>query len=153
MASGEHLMSPLTSSSYNCHVCCFQVQALCSSIQDTSVLVQRSALDLLLMGFPMHNSELTRPDMIKMMTATIKVLLRRDMSLNRRLYAWLLGTDANGMPIQVRHAKQHRPMLYLSNSDEYPLNKEAMNIIEILNQPLWLNKIIETNKIYIQLKF
>ncbi len=79
----------------------FQIQALCSSMQDSSVLVQRSALDFLLVAFPMHNSQLVRPDMIKVITATIKVVLRRDMSLNRRLYAWLLGTDANGVPMQV----------------------------------------------------
>jgi hypothetical protein len=76
------------------------IQALCSSVQDSSVLVQRSALDFLLIGFPLHNSQLTRPDMIKVITATIKVVLRRDMSLNRRLYGWVLGTDANGQPLQ-----------------------------------------------------
>ncbi len=80
-------------------ICQFQVEALCASVQDASVLVQRSALDLLLLGFPMHNSQLTRPDMIKIITAVIKVVLRRDMSLNRRLYAWLLGADASGAPI------------------------------------------------------
>ena len=63
--------------------------------------MQRHALELLLTGFPMHNSQLTRPDMVKIANATIKVVLRRDMSLNRRLYAWLLGTDANGTPLQV----------------------------------------------------
>ena len=60
-----------------------QVEALCASIQDSSVLVQRSALDLLLIGFPMHNSQLTRPDMVKLSTAAIMAVLRRDMSLNR----------------------------------------------------------------------
>ena len=79
----------------------FQIQAICQSLQDSSVLVQRHALELLLTGFPMHNSQLTRPDMVKIANATIKVVLRRDMSLNRRLYAWLLGTDANGTPLQV----------------------------------------------------
>ena len=39
--------------------------------------------------------------MVKIANATIKVVLRRDMSLNRRLYAWLLGTDASGNPLQV----------------------------------------------------
>lgn len=38
--------------------------------------------------------------MEKVMCSVVKVVLRRDMSLNRRLYAWLLGTDASGMPIQ-----------------------------------------------------
>ena len=37
--------------------------------------------------------------MILLLTSAIKVVLRRDMSLNRRLYAWLMGTDSNGLPI------------------------------------------------------
>lgn len=77
------------------------MEALCVSVQDSSVLVQRSALDLVLVGFPVHNSQLTRPDMFKVATAVIKVLLRRDMSLNRRLYAWILGTDASGAPLHL----------------------------------------------------
>lgn len=71
------------------------VQALCAAVQDSSVLVQRSALDLLLLGFPMHNSQLIRSDMERIQTLAVGVVLRRDMSLNRRLYAWLLGTEVN----------------------------------------------------------
>ena len=82
--------------------CVLQVEALCISVQDQSVLVQRSGLELLLVAFPMHNSQVTRPDMVKLSTAAIKVVLRRDMSLNRRLYAWLLGTDSTGNPLQVQ---------------------------------------------------
>lgn len=33
----------------------------------------------------------TRPDMVRILSAALHVVLRRDMSLNRRLYAWLLG--------------------------------------------------------------
>lgn len=54
-----------------------------------------------MIGFPLHNSQLTRPDMVKVITAAIKVVLRRDMSLNRRLYAWLIGTDCNGVAINI----------------------------------------------------
>lgn len=35
----------------------------------------------------------TRPDMIRILSAALHVVLRRDMSLNRRLYAWLLGAQ------------------------------------------------------------
>ncbi|KAL3881558.1 hypothetical protein ACJMK2_027984, partial [Sinanodonta woodiana] len=75
------------------------VDALCSAVQDTSVLVQRSFLDFLLLAFPLHNGQLTRSDMKKIVQAAINVLLRRDMSLNRRLYAWLLGTISTSMGI------------------------------------------------------
>ncbi|KAK3576489.1 hypothetical protein CHS0354_034162 [Potamilus streckersoni] len=75
------------------------VDALCNAVQDTSVLVQRSFLDFLLLAFPLHNGQLTRSDMKKIVQAAINVLLRRDMSLNRRLYAWLLGTISSSMGI------------------------------------------------------
>ncbi|XP_046605599.1 protein dopey-1 homolog isoform X1 [Neodiprion virginianus] len=71
------------------------VAALCAGVQDSSVLVQRSALDLLLVGFPVHNSQLIREDMVLLLTAALVTILRRDMSLNRRLFAWLLGTEVN----------------------------------------------------------
>ena len=78
------------------YFCQFQIEALCNALQDASVLVQRSLLDFLLIAFPLHNSQLTHSDMAKVVQASINVLLRRDMSLNRRLYAWLLGTTAVG---------------------------------------------------------
>ncbi|XP_012258853.2 protein dopey-1 homolog isoform X2 [Athalia rosae] len=71
------------------------VAALSAGVQDNSVLVQRSALDLLLVGFPVHNSQLIREDMVLLLTAALVTILRRDMSLNRRLFAWLLGTEVN----------------------------------------------------------
>lgn len=42
---------------------------------------------------------LLRPDLVCILAAAAQTLLRRDMSLNRRLYAWLLGT---GSTQQVR---------------------------------------------------
>jgi len=82
-------------------VCKLQVDALCASLQDSNVLVQRSTLDLLLHMFPIHLCHLTQSDTVTVLTAAIGVVLRRDMSLNRRLYAWLIGTDANGVPVTV----------------------------------------------------
>ncbi|PSN50572.1 hypothetical protein C0J52_14759 [Blattella germanica] len=75
------------------------VNALCAGVQDTSVLVQRSALDLLLVGFPMHNSQLVRADMIRLVTAALVTILRRDM----RLFAWLLGSEVNISLLSSEH--------------------------------------------------
>lgn len=79
------------------------VSALCACMQDNSVLVQRSALDLLLVGFPMHNSQLLRTDVIRLVTASLTTILRRDMSLNRRLFAWLLGSEVNISLLSSEH--------------------------------------------------
>ncbi|KAL4233674.1 Protein dopey-1 [Mactra antiquata] len=81
------------------------IESICSTVQDTSVLVQRSMLDFLMVAFPLHNSQLTHSDMAKVVKYAINVLLRRDMSLNRRFYAWLLGTSTNWAPCQGLETK------------------------------------------------
>lgn len=70
------------------------VKAICASLLDSSVLVQRSALDLLSLALPMHVEviKFSHQDLIEVVAAATSVLLRRDMSLNRRLYHWLCGT-------------------------------------------------------------
>ncbi|KAL1518230.1 hypothetical protein ABEB36_001886 [Hypothenemus hampei] len=69
------------------------VLGLSAAVQDSSVLVQRSALDLLMVCFPMQNKQLLYADMVRLVTAALTTILRRDMSLNRRLYSWLLESD------------------------------------------------------------
>uniref|UniRef100_A0A8C3C8D5 DOP1 leucine zipper like protein A n=1 Tax=Cairina moschata TaxID=8855 RepID=A0A8C3C8D5_CAIMO len=95
------------------------VEAVSTSVQDTSVLVQRSTLDLILFCFPFHMSQATRPDMIRILSAALHVVLRRDMSLNRRLYAWLLGFDNNGAligPRSTRHSNPEEHATYYFNT-------------------------------------
>ncbi|XP_026868324.2 protein dopey-1 isoform X2 [Electrophorus electricus] len=83
------------------------VEAVSTSVQDSSVLVQRSTLDLILFCFPFHMSQATRPDMIRMLSAALHVVLRRDMSLNRRLYAWLLGPRNTRLSNPEEHASHY----------------------------------------------
>uniref|UniRef100_A0A8C2DWI6 Protein dopey-1-like n=1 Tax=Cyprinus carpio TaxID=7962 RepID=A0A8C2DWI6_CYPCA len=85
------------------------VEAVSTSVQDSSVLVQRSTLDLILFCFPFHMSQATRPDMIRILSAALHVVLRRDMSLNRRLYAWLLGFDNNVVQAGPRSTRLSNP--------------------------------------------
>jgi len=70
-------------------------RALCLALRDSSALVQRSALDLLLQGFPVHQPQFVMGDMVGLVTSMLATLLRRDMSLNRRLFNWLLGSEIN----------------------------------------------------------
>ncbi|XP_023718221.1 protein dopey-1 homolog isoform X2 [Cryptotermes secundus] len=93
------------------------VNALCAAVQDSNVLVQRNALDLLLVGFPMHNSQLVRADMVRLVTAALVAVLRRDMSLNRRLFAWLLGSEVNVSLLNSEH-----PLVKKSKSCGSPSN-------------------------------
>lgn len=69
------------------------MSGLCACLNDNVILVQRNTLEFLLLGFPMHTKLLTDSDLAKLVTNALNTILRRDMSLNRRLYSWLLGSE------------------------------------------------------------
>ncbi|XP_040279050.1 protein dopey-2 isoform X1 [Bufo bufo] len=80
------------------------IKSLCVSVMDSNVLVQRNTLEILLFFFPFHTCldsgdcpmSLHRKDLVHILSCAIQTVLRRDMSLNRRLFAWLLGTNIKG---------------------------------------------------------
>lgn len=82
------------------------VRCFAAGLRDLQVLVQRGFLDLLVSHIPLNSPILRRQvredDFVRLVTAALHVLLRREMSLNRRLWSWFLGpetpTDANGLP-------------------------------------------------------
>ncbi|XP_073990011.1 protein DOP1 homolog isoform X1 [Rhodnius prolixus] len=114
------------------------VCGLMACVQDSSVLVQRCALDLFLLGFPMHNSHLTTDDMIRLVTASLSTILRRDMSLNRRLYAWLLGSEVNMTVLS------HHPLLRKAKA-----NSKSTSYFEVFSKEMLVKaiKIILDNAI------
>ncbi|CAP27897.1 Protein CBR-PAD-1 [Caenorhabditis briggsae] len=68
------------------------VAALCAVADDTgSPLVQRYLLDFLCAAFPLDSTNLTDEDFVQLLRRCLFVVLRRDMSLNRRLYTWLIN--------------------------------------------------------------
>ncbi|OON21229.1 Dopey protein [Opisthorchis viverrini] len=83
------------------------IQSLSRLFGDSVLLVQRDALDFLLMALPIHfislpnvniaDGPLSTDDCKALCTSALCVLLRRDASLNRRLFTWLKG----GQPVEV----------------------------------------------------
>jgi Dopey, N-terminal len=69
------------------------MSGLCACLNDSVILVQRNTLEFLLLGFPLHSTLLAQNDLIKLVTNSLSTILRRDMSLNRRVYSWLLGSE------------------------------------------------------------
>lgn len=72
------------------------IRAFSAALEDENLLVRRSALDILLQsicvdGFAVRKAH--AEDRAILMRAATGVVLRRDLSLNRRLYTWLLGTE------------------------------------------------------------
>lgn len=75
------------------------VRCFTTGLGDEQQLVQRNFLDLLVTHLPLHSPVLqkciTKDDLRLLITAATGVVTRRDMSLNRRLWAWLLGPDTS----------------------------------------------------------
>jgi len=72
------------------------IRAFAAALEDENLLVRRSALDLLLHALRVDSVAIRRAhadDQAILMRAATGVVLRRDLSLNRRLYNWLLGPD------------------------------------------------------------
>ncbi|KAJ3774387.1 Dopey, N-terminal-domain-containing protein [Lentinula raphanica] len=70
------------------------IRAFAAALEDENLLVRRSALDLLLQSMRVDSGPVKKAqadDRTILMRAAVGVVLRRDLSLNRRLYSWLLG--------------------------------------------------------------
>ncbi|ETS64592.1 hypothetical protein PaG_01061 [Moesziomyces aphidis] len=73
------------------------VRGLAHALDDDLLLVRRNTLDILVTHLavdkPLFRRFVKRPDQILLVRSALHVVLRKDLSLNRRLYTWLLGAD------------------------------------------------------------
>ncbi|VDP12774.1 unnamed protein product [Soboliphyme baturini] len=67
------------------------VEALCCAAKDGSPLVQRHLLDFLSAAMPLDSTFCDERHLRRILGFSIFILLKRDVSLNRRLYTWVLG--------------------------------------------------------------
>ena len=72
------------------------IRAFAAALEDENLLVRRGVLDVLLQTMRVDSIAIRKAqkdDRAILMRAATGVVLRRDLSLNRRLYTWLLGPD------------------------------------------------------------
>ncbi|OAA74000.1 cellular morphogenesis regulator DopA [Cordyceps fumosorosea ARSEF 2679] len=83
------------------------VRCFASGLADEQVLIQRGFLDLLVSHLPLDSTVLqTRvktSDLELLLKSAVGVVIRRDMSLNRRLWAWLLGPEPAVLETEHTH--------------------------------------------------
>ncbi|TFY81819.1 hypothetical protein EWM64_g2190 [Hericium alpestre] len=85
------------------------IRAFAAALEDNNLLVRRGGLDLLLQSLRMDSAAFQKAsvqDRAILMRAATSVVMRRDLSLNRRLYTWLLGADENSKQ-QVEYLKKN----------------------------------------------
>ena len=68
-------------------------------MDDSNILVQRSTLDLAIAFISFHKTDIPLADVVKILTYALSVFLRRDMSLNRRIFQWLLNVNSDGQQV------------------------------------------------------
>lgn len=74
--------------------------------------------------------------MIRILSAALHVVLRRDMSLNRRLYAWLLGVNTH-KHITVTHIYDMRVPIHHGNCGKLGKSSEVVLIMDFLTLTWW----------------
>lgn len=68
------------------------LSALCAVAEDSgSPLIQRHLLDFLCTILPLDSNLVSKDDLVKLLRRCLFLILRRDMSVNRRLYQWILN--------------------------------------------------------------
>lgn len=84
----ECIISPEPGLLVRCFIC---------GLSDGQMLVQRDFLDLMVTNLPLDSSvlqeKIASDDLDRLVFAALQVILRRDMSLNRRLWSWFLGPE------------------------------------------------------------
>lgn len=121
-----------------------------AGLSDDQLLIQRGFLDLLVANLPLHasvlQSRVKAADLELLMRAACGVVTRREMSLNRRLTAWLLGptppaADAESAlesPASAADGRQHgfpftSKTSYFEEYGLHPLTRALLSMIESPN--------------------
>ena len=78
------------------------IRCFAAGLQDEQLLIQRGFLDLLVTHLPLHSVVLRQKvvprDLELLVAAAAAVVVRREMSLNRRLWTWFLGPEPSSGP-------------------------------------------------------
>ena len=126
------------------------IRCFAAGLRDEQLLIQRGFLDLLVTHLPLHSTvlqeNLVDKDLEQLVAAAAAVVARRDMSLNRRLWAWFLGPipsvdmsqDArsltsspvsNGTPTPARNIYDSSPAYF----EQYVLNPLVQSLFRMIN--------------------
>lgn len=121
------------------------VRCFAAGLRDPQILIQRGFLDMLVTHLPLHSeifhSKVIPGDLIKLTNAAVSVVSRREMSLNRRLWNWFLGSkepssDQNDAAVPLKYANGHgnrgqnRQVEYFQQNGLNPLIRGITDMLE-----------------------
>ncbi|RKP35014.1 Dopey, N-terminal-domain-containing protein, partial [Dimargaris cristalligena] len=106
------------------------VHAFAATLRDQNPLVQRAILELLVNNFNLDSQLIDGKDITLLLSAAVEVILRRDMSLNRRLYAWFLGSSDSRRDKQEYFRKYVHHHLVLALKDMFRIRSTDLNLLQ-----------------------
>ncbi|KAJ4344996.1 hypothetical protein N0V95_006033 [Ascochyta clinopodiicola] len=118
-----------------------------SGLSDPQLLIQRGFLDLIVSHLPLDSpvlqQRISKADLERLVAAAAGVVSRRDMSLNRRLWAWFLGPDPSAAdvgdgpdsPTQARHNTAVDPStVHAAYFSRYGLTALTTSVLKMINR-------------------
>ncbi|KAJ5634423.1 hypothetical protein N7528_002265 [Penicillium herquei] len=117
------------------------IRCFASGLSDEQLLVQRNFLDLLVTHLPLNSpvlqSRITDGDLETLINAAVGVVTRREMGLNRRLWAWFLGPEpANERERSSTDGRKFSTETTRSNSTEVERFSQSQYFSQVGLQPL-----------------
>ncbi|KAI1345010.1 Dopey, N-terminal-domain-containing protein [Xylariaceae sp. FL0016] len=121
------------------------LRCFAAGLGDDQLLIQRGYLDLLVTHLPLHSAVLqkrAKPDDLQLLLrAAAGVVTRKDMSLNRRLWAWFLGPKQssqeheNGLDSPSSPSDNHQGFFASTTSyfEEYGLQPLTNALLSMIN--------------------
>lgn len=119
-----------------------------SGLSDPQLLIQRGFLDLLVSHLPLDSpvlqKSISKEDLERSVAAAAGVVSRRDMSLNRRLWAWFLGpdpvapdgNDGVSSPIQEKqNGAGDQSTQHAAFFSRYGLQALTSSVLKMINRP------------------
>lgn len=117
------------------------IRCFAAGLGDEQLLIQRGYLDLLVTHLPLYSDVLqskAKPaDLQLLLRAAAGVVTRRDMSLNRRLWAWLLGPEPQHGDAEATIESPSADNQYLTSKtsyfEEYGLQPLTQALLTMIN--------------------
>lgn len=119
-----------------------------AGLSDSQLLIQRGFLDLLVSHLPLDSpvlqKRIDKKDLERLVGAAAGVVSRREMGLNRRLWAWFLGPDPPtgvegaevASPTQERGAGVDPSSAYhAAYFSQYGLEALTLSVMKLINRP------------------
>ncbi|KAE9552234.1 hypothetical protein FO519_004543 [Halicephalobus sp. NKZ332] len=105
------------------------IAALCAVAEDSSgpALMHRHLLDFLCFSFPLDSAHVTQADFVQLLRRCLFIVLRRDMSLTRRLYQWILNKSSDNSTAMIpTNGQEDEKDITFFNTYSLPLIKLSM---------------------------